>query len=191
MIQINITIELDAAELATLLPQWAALLPKALPPPAALPQTRPAKRPAAQPSAPTPQNGQDGHETPVLAPDPPAMGETPEFAAIPPATDDADSAPRAVNTRPRETLDFATFDTLVRREMKRLSMDGRMPGGKLWDSERDPRLPTIGAVLGRYSVRGQAELAALLGLEPPLSAKLKLWPTDPQRTPEVNHESAG
>jgi len=55
--------------------------------------------------------------------------------------------------------------------MKRLAMDGRIPGAKLWDSERDPRLPTLGAVLHRYNTSSLHGLAEALGMEPPLTAK--------------------
>jgi len=68
-----------------------------------------------------------------------------------------------------DRLPFAEFDQLVRAEMKRLSLDRRMPGHKLWDGERDKRLPTLGAVLYRYNVTTLAELADRLDLLPPLS----------------------
>jgi hypothetical protein len=70
-------------------------------------------------------------------------------------------------------LPFAEFDKLVRAEMKRLAMDGRLPGHKLWDSERKPPLPTLGAVILRYKADGLVGLAEMLGLEPPLSVKEK------------------
>lgn len=70
-------------------------------------------------------------------------------------------------------LPFDEFDELCRREMKRLSMDGRLPGRKLWDAERDKRLPTLDAVRMRYHAPTLADLAQELGLEPPLWGKLK------------------
>lgn len=68
-----------------------------------------------------------------------------------------------------DRLPFAEFDQLVRTEMKRLSLDRRMPGHKFWDGERDKRLPTLGAVLYRYNVTTLADLADRLDLLPPLS----------------------
>jgi hypothetical protein len=74
---------------------------------------------------------------------------------------------------PSNRLSFAEFDKLVRAEMKRLAMDDRLPGHKLWDSERKPPLPTLGAVILRYKADGLVGLAEMLGLEPPLSVKEK------------------
>lgn len=71
------------------------------------------------------------------------------------------------------SIPFAEFDRLVRREMKRLAMDGRLPGHKLWDSERTPPLPTLSAVILRYNADGLVGLAEALGLEPPLSVQKK------------------
>lgn len=48
-------------------------------------------------------------------------------------------------------------------------MDGRIPNAKLWDAERDPRLPTYGAIMLRYNARNLADLAAVMGMEPPLN----------------------
>jgi len=70
---------------------------------------------------------------------------------------------------PSKSIPFAEFDKLVRTEMKRLAMDGRLPGHKLWDSERRPPLPTLGAVILRYRADGLIGLAEMLGLQPPLS----------------------
>jgi len=67
-------------------------------------------------------------------------------------------------------LPFAQFDELCRAEMKRLSMDKRMPNYSLWNSERDVRLPTMAGVLSRYGVTNLPDLAEKLGMLPPLSA---------------------
>lgn len=81
-------------------------------------------------------------------------------------------APADANDPPHTSnrLPFAEFDRLCRAEMKRLSMDGRLPGHKLWNSERNPQLPTMAAVLWRYKAAALVDLATILGLEPPLSA---------------------
>ena len=49
-----------------------------------------------------------------------------------------------------KSIRFEEFDQLVRKEMKRLSKDGRLPGHKLWNDERKAPLPTLGAVMLRY-----------------------------------------
>lgn len=67
-------------------------------------------------------------------------------------------------------LAFDQFDLLCRAEMKRLSLDRRMPGFRLWNDERDVRLPTMAGVLARYGVTSLSHLAAKLGMLPPLSA---------------------
>lgn len=84
---------------------------------------------------------------------------------------DADPRPTLpeADAHPSGKLPFAEFDQLVRAEMKRLSMDGRLPGHKLWNNERDPRLPTMAAVILRYGTTTLADLAPKFGLQPPLS----------------------
>lgn len=67
-------------------------------------------------------------------------------------------------------LPFDQFDMLCRAEMKRLSMDKRMPNYSLWNSERDVRLPTMAGVLSRYGVTNLPDLAEQLEMLPPLSA---------------------
>lgn len=67
-------------------------------------------------------------------------------------------------------LPFDQFDKLVRSEMKRLSMDGRMPNHRLWNDERNVLLPTMAAVLYRYGVTTLVDLAKRLDMQPPLSA---------------------
>lgn len=78
---------------------------------------------------------------------------------------------------PSSRLPFAEFDRLVRKEMKRLAMDGRLPGHKLWDNERTQPLPTLAAVILRYRADGLVGLAEMLGFEPPLSVQKKEEPT--------------
>jgi len=68
-----------------------------------------------------------------------------------------------------DRLPFDELDALVRTEMKRLSIDKRMPGSRLWDEERDNRLPTLGAIMHRYKKTRLADLAEVFGLQPPLS----------------------
>lgn len=104
--------------------------------------------------------------TPDQRPSPAANDTSGETAAGAPTTNTDMNA--ADDKRAR--LPFAELDPLVRSELKRLSMDGRIPNYKLWDSERDPRLPTLGAILARYDVTNLGDFAAFFGMEPPLSA---------------------
>lgn len=83
------------------------------------------------------------------------------LAAPPPATPSA--PPRTLQATPRRQ-----FVRKQRETTEQPDMDGRIPGHRLWESERDPRLPTLGGVLQRYKCATLAELAALVGLEPPL-----------------------
>jgi type IV secretory pathway VirB10-like protein len=145
---------------------------------------------------PKPQNAlKRGKPTP-RPPKMAALGGTPVLPPVFPATTNGDGTqqtPTAVQPQRREEreeeqkpdeslgdlgafavdapgrLPFAEFDELVRAEMKRLSMDGRIPSYKLWDSERDRRLPSLAGLLYRYKVGGIGELAPVFGLEPPLS----------------------
>jgi hypothetical protein len=149
---------------------------------------------------PKPQNAlKRGKPTP-RPPKMPAPGGTPVLPPVFPATANGDGTqqtPTAVQPQRREEreeeqkpdqslgdlgafavdapsrLPFVEFDKLVRSEMKRLSMDGRIPSYKLWDSERDRRLPSQAGLLYRYKVGGIGELAPVFGLEPPLSVKEK------------------
>lgn len=67
-------------------------------------------------------------------------------------------------------LPYDEFDRLARAEMKRLSMDNRLPGRVLWDAERDKRLPTFEAVRSRFQCANVAELAEKMDLLPPIHA---------------------
>ncbi|TXH52967.1 MAG: hypothetical protein E6Q97_14170 [Desulfurellales bacterium] len=136
---------------------------------------------------PKPQNAPKRHRATSRPPKTPATLRTPVLPPIPAATINGEpqrrdgvpeekpeeaAAPRKHSgDRAQEAPAFDAFDKLVRAEMKRLAMDGRIPGAKLWDSERDPRLPTLGAVLQRYGTSNLAGLAEALGMEPPLTAK--------------------
>lgn len=148
----------------------------------------------------------------IQGPELPATTSTPVLPAIAPATQEAEATPRPTKTKstkpapskrpallpadqepPKrvmsgDRLSFAEFDPLVRSEMKRLSMDGRMPGHKLWDQERDPRLPTLAAVLYRYSVSTLVDLAEKLDMQPSLSALVSNGTNSRQRwiTPVPN-----
>lgn len=77
-----------------------------------------------------------------------------------------------------DRLPFDELDTLVRSEMKRLSIDKRMPSSRLWDEERDKRLPTLGAIMHRYKKTRLADLAEVFGLQPPLSTSTNSLPSD-------------
>lgn len=144
---------------------------------------------SANPSPPaTAQNGPRRHEKPARPPKIPALHRTPVLPPVFPATTNGNGndhagepgdAPADANDPPHPSnrLPFAEFDRLVRSEMKRLSMDGRLPGHKLWNSERNPQLPTMAAVLLRYQANGLAGLAEALGLEPPLSVQKREEPT--------------
>ena len=176
--QININIQLDPGELADLVRSFAALITpiKAIPP----------EPPTMPPNA-------------LLRPDTPAPTSTPVLPAIAPATEatgaiaplgewtpvatqpERKSKPTA-EKRPAEEvgqtekrnypsrLEFGLFDILVRSEMKRLSLDRRIPSHSLWNAERDQRLPTLTAICQRYDAPNLVALAAKLDMLPPLSA---------------------
>lgn len=143
---------------------------------------------SANPSPPpTAQNGPKRHEKPARPPKIPAPHRTPVLPPVFPATTNGNGndhagepgdAPADANDPPHPSnrLPFAEFDRLVRSEMKRLAMDGRLPGHKLWDSERTPPLPTLAAVILRYKADGLVGLAEMLGLKPPLSAEKERKP---------------
>lgn len=150
---------------------------------------------SANPSPPaTAQNGPRRHEKPARPPKIPATARTPVLPPIPAATMNGNGihesneidksylphsspVPAVGPATASHAIPFAEFDRLVRKEMKRLAMDGRLPGHKLWDSERTPPLPTLAAVILRYQANGLAGLAEALGLEPPLSVQKREEPT--------------
>jgi len=72
--------------------------------------------------------------------------------------------------RTGDRLPFDQFDQMVRAEMKRLSMDRRIPSYRLWDTERDSRLPTLGGVILRYGCTNLVDFAEKIDMLPPLSA---------------------
>lgn len=186
MITISLNITLEATDLATLsqqlLGQYVATLLEAPAvtepiqpqrheerkesPPRLRGETKPPKRPAR--IVPTAPNGLEATRTDVREENIPADGVTHEIAAIPPATKEAEAKPKR-NTQPRPQLSFAEFDTLVGKELKRLSVDGRIPNASLWDEHRDQRLPTYGAVMQRYGCTNLASFAEKMGMQPPLS----------------------
>lgn len=153
------------------------------PPPLATAQNAPKR--SAKPARPAKIPARE--RTPVLPPIPAATmnGErkgdaelaqrgaerTPEVSSVDLRESSVDSV---TLPHPSNRLPFAEFDRLVRAEMKRLAMDGRLPGHKLWDSERAPGLPTLPAVILRYKADGLVGLAEILGLEPPLSVQKKV-----------------
>ena len=159
--QINISIQLDPGELADLVRSFAGLIaPIAIEPPTTAQNVLPS------PDIPAPTS------TPVLAAIPPAEEAVhtipPHKEETPPPAEEETEKPRRVSSSAR--LKFDEFDKLVRSEMKRLSVDGKhMPGHRLWEEDRDKRLPTLGAVLQRYDVSTLASLAEKLDMSPPLS----------------------
>lgn len=176
-ITISINITLEAADLVALgslawatLPQPPPLPSPAAPPPAPKPQRiepKPAKRPAnVEPTAP---NGPESHRTDVRRENAPAEPVAPEIAPILPATEAKDEGKPPKHPRSGDRLPFAEFDMLVGKELKRLSVDGRIPNAGLWDEQRDKRLPTYGAVMQRYGCTNLASFAEKMGMQPPLS----------------------
>lgn len=105
--------------------------------------------------------------------DPAAVQEAPRTITTtePPSLPVSKPAPSATKRTSRKS-DFDEFDQLVRAEMQRLAIDGRMPGGPRWDAERSPGMPTMTNVLHRYrnefGIEGTAALAACFGLLPAL-----------------------
>lgn len=128
----------------------------------------------------TAQEGPETARTDVRRENGHANGVTPEIAPILPATNEADATkPTPVATirdpllaeiakppkhpRSGDRLPFAEFDMLVGKELKRLSVDGRIPNAGLWDEQRDKRLPTYGAVMQRYGCTNLASFAEKRG----------------------------
>lgn len=127
-------------------------------------------------SLPTAHNGLKTTQTDVRGPKTPKRVETPQIAPFAPATQTTvkmtPAAQNGHNRRTTPTLPFAEFDVLCRAEMKRLSMDRRLPGRRLWDEERDKRLPTLDAVRMRYKCSTLTQLAEELGMLPPLHGNI-------------------
>lgn len=169
--QISINIQLDPAELADLVRSLVGIVP----------------------IVPIPTEPPTTPQSVLPSPDTPAPTSTPVLATILPATEvgKAEAAPAVRKPKPMpekrlavlpgeiekpkraysgSRLKLDEFDTLVRSEMKRLSMDKRIPSHGLWNAERDPRLPTLTGVCQRYGVPNLVALAAKLDMSPPLSA---------------------
>lgn len=119
----------------------------------------------------TAQNGPGPHRTDVRRPSVPANGVTPEIAAIPPATNESEATEPETPRHSGDRLPFDQLDPLVRKEIKRLAMDGRIPSARLWDAERNKRLPTYGAVMQRYGCTNLHDFAERMNMQPPLSPK--------------------
>ncbi len=166
MIEISLTVRLDAGDLATLGDTLAAIARGM----AFLRQTPEPVVAVSELAGPTAQNGPFLGRTDVREENVPATVETPQIVVIPPTTAKAvaNDAPPKRNTRMMPTLPWAEYDALVRKEMKRLSLDRRLPGRKLWEEQRDRRLPTLDAVRIRYKCATMGQLAQELGMEPPL-----------------------
>lgn len=155
--------------------------PRTMPPTPVALSSRPPKRSAAiaptadglsgGPSGAKPPDGPETPRTPVLSPDTPAAPATPQIAAILPATDEMEPKAAKPPKQPRsgDRLPFDELDKLVAKELKRLSVDGRIPGAGLWDEQRDKRLPTYAAVMSRYGCTNLASFAEKMGMQPPLS----------------------
>lgn len=189
-IVINFTIQIDAGDVLVLGERLLEQLVRlSVPPPpstpmasapAAPPRTlkpratvlRPAKRPAViDDKEPAAQEGQEATRTDVRYGNTPDPQVGPQIEPLQPATQSANDEPLHKKVMTGDRLPFESFDKLVRKEVKRLALDGRIPSARLWDSERDPRLPTLGAVMARYNTRNLATFAAEMGMQPPLSAK--------------------
>lgn len=65
-------------------------------------------------------------------------------------------------------LSWDLFDALVRKEVDRLApVPGQMPSHAIWNTQRDPQLPTLTTIQTRYGVPSVEALAQLLGFTPP------------------------
>lgn len=89
-----------------------------------------------------------------------------------PATSASKPAKQVANDVPAPIygMTWPEFDALVRSEMQRLGVDGRMPTTANWNNSRDVRLPTMAQILEAYDVLNLLTLAAKLELKPPHTA---------------------
>lgn len=191
--QINLTINLEPDELATLIKLLGAapLAPRAAE--TALDASRdpelpvPTGTPVLPPVAPATQEASrapDAESEPMTtfigntlaAHDLVALDEWTPVATQQPTAKPTKRAPAkrpAISPGEEEKpgrLPFDQFDKLVRSEMKRLGMDGRMPNHRLWNDERNVQLPTMAGVMLRYGCNNLIDLAEKLDVLPPLSA---------------------
>ena len=118
-------------------------------------------------------NQQNGPETPRtdVRRNTPASGVTHEIAAILPATKEGEVTEPEAPRHSGDRLPFDQLDPLVRKEIKRLAMDGRIPSARLWDAERNKRLPAYDAVIQRYGCTNLHDFAERMNMQPPLSPK--------------------
>lgn len=79
---------------------------------------------------------------------------------------DSTPAPEPPAQKTTGRLPQAEFDQLVHSELHRLAKNGVMPGHAKWKAARDPRLPTLDAVLKRNLMTSLAQLGARVGLQP-------------------------
>lgn len=114
------------------------------------------------------------HETPAPA-QIVAVTELPDVELTEPlnGNQQVDARSRRARNLRSDNAEFEEFDRLMRSEMARLAIDGRIPGGPRWNAQRDRRLPTMSSVVGRYQrrcgIKDADELAAHFGLRPALS----------------------
>lgn len=197
-ISLTLNVQLDATDLAALDARLAALargigrFAESTEPPQSHTEPTPSVdlRAASAPSAnrTSPPTAQNAPKQRKITPRPPKIPAPARTGVLPPvfsATANGNANGHAAIIEPMpavgpatasHAIPFAEFDRLVRREMKRLAMDGRLPGHKLWDSERTPPLPTLSAVILRYRADGLVGLAEMLEMEPPLSVQKKEAP---------------
>ena len=137
------------------------------------------------PAQPDPSAGDRLAEQPVQHPPAKVAPQPNPTVAGPPRRKPVPSAAKKVpKSGQRTVLPLDEYDVLVRSEMKRLSMEGRLPNRRLWDEERNPRLPTLKAVQDRYKCDSLDALAAVMGLEPPLRNHVYVPDENGHRQPE-------
>jgi len=113
---------------------------------------------------------QEAQETTAEAPQLAALPQQIEAVAESVFQETPEPAAPATHRERNQQRDFLQFDRLVRAEMGRLAVDGRMPSGPRWNAERDPQLPSMSSVYGRYKRRtgiaSMSDLARHFGLKP-------------------------
>jgi len=110
-----------------------------------------------------PQNANSGTDTP-------AGTQNPQLDATTPAKTKTKRGrkPKIVQEVIDHKAYWDQFHALVCDEMRRLSVNDRMPTKAIWNNERDPRLPTIAKVLRAYTAENMLQLASFLEMRPPV-----------------------